>query len=352
MFPNRLYVELQRHGLAEERVAEEGLIDLAYAKRLPLVATNDVHFGAADMYEAHDALLCIADGAFVSQDDRRRLTREHRFKSAAEMTAQFADLPEAIENTIEIAKRCAFRPKKRDPILPQFVPDSGRSPEEEIQLQAEAGLAKKLALHGRHAEEAGLSRADRVRTRYHHQDALRGLLSDRLRLYEMDTRARHAGRRARFRRDLAGGLGAGHHQSRSDPLRLVVRALSQSRTHLHAGLRHRFLSGAARRSREVCARQIWPRQGCPYHRAGFSTGACRSARCRPCSSDAAWACRSHRQTHPQSARQAYRSARCHRWRTAPATDRRTGAAGRKAVLHRAEDRRACTAMPPPIPPAW
>ncbi|MGA7714286.1 MAG: DNA polymerase III subunit alpha [Rhizomicrobium sp.] len=153
MFPNRLYVELQRHGLPEERAAEEVLIDLAYAKRLPLVATNDVHFGAADMYEAHDALLCIADGAFVSQDDRRRLTREHRFKSAAEMTAQFADLPEAIENTVEIAKRCAFRPKKREPILPQFVPESGRSPEEEIRLQAEAGLAKKLALHGRHAEE-------------------------------------------------------------------------------------------------------------------------------------------------------------------------------------------------------
>src|SRR5262249_47734751 len=84
MFPNRLYVELQRHGLAEERNTEAALIDLAYAKNLPLVATNDVHFGGSAMYEAHDALLCIADGSFVSQDDRRRLTREHRFKSPAE----------------------------------------------------------------------------------------------------------------------------------------------------------------------------------------------------------------------------------------------------------------------------
>ena len=82
-------------------------------RTLPLVATNDVHFGRANMYEAHDALLCIADGAFVSQDDRRRLTREHRFKTAAEMQAQFADLPEAIENTVEIARRCAFRPMKK-----------------------------------------------------------------------------------------------------------------------------------------------------------------------------------------------------------------------------------------------
>ena len=153
MFGDRLYVELQRHGLPEERAAEEQLIDLAYAKDIPLVATNDVHFGGADMYEAHDALLCIADGTFVSQEDRRRLTREHRFKSPAEMAAQFADLPEAIENTIEIAKRCAFRPKKRDPILPKFVPESGLSTAEELQAQAEAGLARRLKEHGLFADE-------------------------------------------------------------------------------------------------------------------------------------------------------------------------------------------------------
>ncbi len=152
IFGDRLYIELQRHGLAEERATEGKLIDIAYARAIPLVATNDVHFGSEDMYEAHDALLCIADGAFVSQDDRRRLTREHRFKSAAEMAAQFADLPEAIENTLEIARRCAFRPKKRDPILPQFVPDSGRTPEEEMREQAAAGLEAKLAQHGLHAD--------------------------------------------------------------------------------------------------------------------------------------------------------------------------------------------------------
>jgi len=145
MFPRRLYVELQRHGLAEERAAEEVLLDMAYAKGLPIVATNDVHFGAASMYEAHDALLCIADGAFVSQDDRRRLTREHRFKSPAEMAVIFADLPEAIENTVEIARRCAFMPKKRKPILPVFTPPSGLTAEEELKAQAEAGLAARMA---------------------------------------------------------------------------------------------------------------------------------------------------------------------------------------------------------------
>src|SRR5580693_7418490 len=145
MFGNRLYVELQRHGLPEERATEPGLLDLAYGKDIPIVATNDVHFGRADMFEAHDALLCIADGAFVSQEDRRRLTREHRFKTPAEMAAQFADLPEAIENTMEIARRCAFRPKKRAPILPVFKPESGRAPDEELKVQAVEGLARKLA---------------------------------------------------------------------------------------------------------------------------------------------------------------------------------------------------------------
>ncbi|MGZ5988269.1 MAG: DNA polymerase III subunit alpha [Rhizomicrobium sp.] len=153
IFGDRLYVELQRHGLAEERAAEDQLIEIAYARNLPLVATNDVHFGREDMYEAHDALLCIADSTFVSQTDRRHLTREHRFKSGAEMAAQFADLPEAIENTVEIARRCAFRPKKRDPILPQFVPESGRTPDEELRVLAKAGLAARLAKHGKHAEE-------------------------------------------------------------------------------------------------------------------------------------------------------------------------------------------------------
>src|SRR5258708_3337616 len=148
LFGDRLYVELQRHGLPNEAAVEEKLIDLAYAKGPPLFATNDVHFGSEDMYEAQDALLCISDGTFLDFEDRRRLTPEHRFKSAQEMTALFADLPEAIENTIEIARRCAFRPKKRNPILPQFIPESGLSPADELRAQAEAGLKRGRADHG------------------------------------------------------------------------------------------------------------------------------------------------------------------------------------------------------------
>ncbi len=145
-FDTRLYIELQRHpgeaGQPEnERTTERGLVEMAYAMDLPLVATNDVYFPKTDMYEAHDALICIADGAYVDQqDDRRRLTPQHYFKSQQEMVTLFADLPEAIENTVEIAKRCAFQAFRRDPILPKFANDEV----EELRRQAQAGLVERL----------------------------------------------------------------------------------------------------------------------------------------------------------------------------------------------------------------
>ena len=116
---------------------------MAYAMGLPLVATNDVYFPASKMYEAHDALICIADGAYVDQQEgRRRLTPQHYFKSQAEMVTLFADLPEAVENTVEIAKRCAFQTYRRDPILPKFADDEIA----ELRRQAEEGLRYRLSI--------------------------------------------------------------------------------------------------------------------------------------------------------------------------------------------------------------
>ncbi|MDE1132467.1 MAG: DNA polymerase III subunit alpha [Ascidiaceihabitans sp.] len=148
IFGDRLYVELQRHpvdgGLPEaERLTERPFVEMAYAMGLPLVATNDVYFPASKMYEAHDALICIADGAYVDQQEgRRRLTPQHYFKSQAEMVTLFADLPEAIENTVEIAKRCAFQTYRRDPILPKFADDEIA----ELRRQAEEGLRYRLSI--------------------------------------------------------------------------------------------------------------------------------------------------------------------------------------------------------------
>jgi DNA polymerase III subunit alpha len=139
-FSNRLYVELQRH--KDKAADENALLSIAYDLNLPLVATNEPFFPARDDYEAHDALLCIAEGAYIHQDDRRKVTPEHYFKSAAEMTKLFADLPEAIENTIEIAKRCAFRPRTHAPILPNFA--NGGSEADELKRQAKEGLKLRL----------------------------------------------------------------------------------------------------------------------------------------------------------------------------------------------------------------
>jgi DNA polymerase-3 subunit alpha len=155
IFADRLYVELQRHGLDKERRIEGALIDLAYAKGLPLVATNEPYFATSDDYEAHDALLCIAGGRLVAETDRDQLTPDHRFKTRAEMAVLFADIPEALSSTVEIAERCAFRPKKRKPILPHFTVGAGADPAEtksdeasELRRQAEEGLANRLAVHG------------------------------------------------------------------------------------------------------------------------------------------------------------------------------------------------------------
>ncbi len=144
IFDGRLYVEIMRHDLAEETEIEDALVDLAYRHHLPLVATNDVYFADAAMHEAHDALLCIADGTYISQSDRRRLTPDHRFKSAEEMRALFEDLPEAIDNTLAIARRCAYRPVPVEPILPPYPTEAGRDEAEELRAQAEAGLEMRL----------------------------------------------------------------------------------------------------------------------------------------------------------------------------------------------------------------
>ncbi|MBL8569804.1 MAG: DNA polymerase III subunit alpha [Phreatobacter sp.] len=151
IYGDALYVELQRHGLDGERAVEADLIDEAYARGLPLVATNQCYFGSLGDYESHDALISIAEGRILSDPDRRRLTAQHRFKTQAEMIALFADLPEAIDSTIEIARRCHYRPRTRKPILPSFTLEPGGTAIDEaaeLARQAREGLARRLAAHG------------------------------------------------------------------------------------------------------------------------------------------------------------------------------------------------------------
>lgn len=147
---DHVYMELQRHGLPEERRLESQLVELAYGRKLRLVATNEPYFASTADHEAHDALICIAEGQVLGTPDRRQLSPEHRFRTRAEMVKLFAELPEATANTVEIARRCSYRPQTRKPILPNYTSLEGTPLDAEAALRAEAaiGLAARLAAHG------------------------------------------------------------------------------------------------------------------------------------------------------------------------------------------------------------
>lgn len=167
LFKDRLYIEISRYGVLtpEEQAVENKLIDLAYHFDLPLVATNEAFFPDASLYEAHDALLCIAGGTYVNETNRRRLTPEHCFKSPEEMEALFADLPEAIANTRVIAQRCSFLLEPIKPILPSFPCESEV---EELRKQARLGLEDRLNRYVFTQEMTGEEK-DGLREKYSHQ---------------------------------------------------------------------------------------------------------------------------------------------------------------------------------------
>ena len=152
LFPRRFYVELARRGNAVEEAAEAALIDLAYAKDLPLVATNPANFAEPHMASAHDAMLCIASSSQIDSADRPRTNEQAFVKSAPMMAELFADLPEATANTLVIAQRCAYAPPKRAPILPSLAGDQ----EGEARMLAEdakAGLEARLARYDELTDE-------------------------------------------------------------------------------------------------------------------------------------------------------------------------------------------------------
>ena len=144
-FPDRVAMELHRHNLQVERAVEPALIALADAAAIPLVATNDCYFATPDMYEAHDALLAIAEGRLLSEPERRRVSPEHWFKPAPDMRVLFADLPEACDNTIAIARRCAVMMETRKPLLP-ISPKvrAGSTEEETVRAMAIEGLDRRM----------------------------------------------------------------------------------------------------------------------------------------------------------------------------------------------------------------
>ncbi len=144
IFPQNFYVEITRHGTVEEQNLEEKFIDLAFKYSLPLVATNDVYFISRDMHEAQDILTCVGEGRFFLEADRKKNSPEQYFKTPEELTELFKDIPEAIENTVNIAKKCHVMAFERPPTLPRFDSADNFNEAEELTKQASAGLKLRL----------------------------------------------------------------------------------------------------------------------------------------------------------------------------------------------------------------
>lgn len=147
IFEGRLYMEIARIGLENEHKTEDAFIEWAYKYNIPLVATNETFFFDADMFEAHDALVCIASGEYVANDNRKKFSPNNRLRSQEEMVALFQDLPEAVENTVHIAERCNYLSEYVDPLLPVFECPDGKTQDEYIDEESHSGLIRRLQDH-------------------------------------------------------------------------------------------------------------------------------------------------------------------------------------------------------------
>ncbi|MEX0914444.1 MAG: PHP domain-containing protein, partial [Wenzhouxiangellaceae bacterium] len=148
-FPDRLYIELQRTGRSAEQRAENGLLALAGELQLPVVATNDVRFPAAEQFLAHEARVCIHQGRLL--DDKHRshdFVDQQYLKSPAEMEALFADLPVAIDNTVELAKRLNLDLTLGEYVLPEFPVPEGETADDYLRRKTREGLVERLERYG------------------------------------------------------------------------------------------------------------------------------------------------------------------------------------------------------------
>ena len=153
LFRDNMYIELQRHGLEVQDVAEKTLIDISHELNIPLVATNDCFFENEEKFNAHQVLTCIDKGLTISSDNRRLITKEHYLKDTESMINLFKDIPEAIDNTIVIAKRCSFFVKSHDPILPTYPGLKGMSEADYLFKISNEGLNERFKLSSKQFNE-------------------------------------------------------------------------------------------------------------------------------------------------------------------------------------------------------
>ena len=143
-FRDRLYLEIQRHNEYQEKNFENYLLNLSKSLQLPLIATQEIFYINKEMYEAHDALVCIGEKNFVDDKNRFRYNNQHYFKSQEELEKIYSDIPEALLNNYNFHLRFNFKPKKSKPILPSIASNESVSPEEELSKLATKGLQNRL----------------------------------------------------------------------------------------------------------------------------------------------------------------------------------------------------------------
>ncbi len=143
-FKDRLYLEIQRHNEPQEKNFENYLLNISKSLQLPLIATQEIFYLEQDMYEAHDALICIGEKNFVDDKNRLRYNNHHYFKSQEELEKLYSDIPEALENNFNFHLRFNFKPKKSKPILPSIANKESGTPEEELLKLAKSGLENRL----------------------------------------------------------------------------------------------------------------------------------------------------------------------------------------------------------------
>ena len=143
-FANSFYFEIQRHNDEGEKIIENIFLNLSKKNNIPLIASQEVFYINDDMYEAHDALLCIGEKTYVDEKNRKKYSNQHYLKSSNELKKLYSDIPEALENNYNFPFRFNFKPKKSKPILPSLKISNNRTEEDELILQSQEGLKNRL----------------------------------------------------------------------------------------------------------------------------------------------------------------------------------------------------------------
>ena len=290
------WLEIQHHGIGEERVVAEGMLRLGRELGIGVVATNDAHYLRREDAEAHDVLLAIGTGSDLDDPKRFRFTGQESYvKSEKEMRALFPDQLETLENTQRVANLCEFDFEKR-----YFLPGFPRPAE----YESDEKLLDHLARQGAERRYGSplppeVARAARLRAGGDRAGRLRRLLPDRAGLHRGGAGARHpGGARPRIGGGLDRGLRARHHQCLPAQVRPAVRTVPQPRARVHAGYRRGLLLRAPGRGDRVRAGAVRAQQRRPDRHLRNDEVAGGGQGCRPRAADSAGRGRPHHQAHP------------------------------------------------------